>query len=118
ACKRLAFLLEERAAVAEARVVVTASEVSRRDVCHHLAVPESKVRTVHYGTDPELARPASALERAAVRGRLGWPGGTPVALFVGGLGDRRKGFDTVLEAWRMLEWRQAGEVRLAVVGRG
>lgn len=118
ACKRLAFLAEERAAVAEARVVVTASNVSRRDVCRHLDVPEAKVRTVYYGTDSELARPATGLERATVRGRLGWPDGAPVALFVGALGDRRKGFDTVSEAWRMLEGRGAGEVRLAVVGRG
>jgi glycosyltransferase involved in cell wall biosynthesis len=118
AWKRSAFLAEERAALAEARVVVAASDVTRRDLRHHLSVPDAKVRTVHYGTDPELARPATALERAAVRGRLGWPDGTPVALFVGALGDRRKGFDTVLEAWRMLEWRQAGELRLAVVGQG
>jgi len=118
AWKRSAFLAEERAALAEAQVVVTASRATRRHLVEHLRVPEAKIRTVYYGTDPELARPATPLERGAVRGRMGWPDGVPVALFVGALGDRRKGFDTVLEAWRMLEWRQAGEVRLAVVGRG
>jgi glycosyltransferase involved in cell wall biosynthesis len=118
AWKRSAFLAEERAALAEARVVVTASHATRRDLRQHLGVPDAKVRTVYYGTDAELARPATALERATIRGRLGWPNGAPVALFVGALGDRRKGFDTVLEAWRMLEWRRAGEVRMAVVGRG
>jgi glycosyltransferase involved in cell wall biosynthesis len=118
AWKRSAFLAEERAALAEARVVVTASHATRRHLRQHLGVPDAKVRTVYYGTDAELARPATALERATIRGRLGWPNGAPVALFVGALGDRRKGFDTVLEAWRMLEWRRAGEVRLAVVGRG
>src|SRR3954470_10401639 len=63
AWKRSAFLAEERAALAEARVVVTASRATRRHLLDHLRVPETKIRTVYYGTDPELARPATALER-------------------------------------------------------
>jgi glycosyltransferase involved in cell wall biosynthesis len=118
AWKRSTFLAEERAALAEARVVVTASQVTRSDLRRHLDVPESKIRTIYYGTDPQRNRPATAAERAATRARLGWPAHAPVALFVGALGDRRKGFDTVFEAWRMLQWRQAADVRLAVVGRG
>jgi glycosyltransferase involved in cell wall biosynthesis len=118
AWKRSAFLAEERAALAAARVVVTASQVTRHDLTRHLDVPEAKIRTVYYGTDPQRNRPATAAERAATRARLGWPAHTPVGLFVGALGDRRKGFDTVFDAWRMLQWRQAGDVRLVVIGRG
>jgi len=118
AWKRSTFLAEERAALAVARVVVAASKVTRRDLIRHLDQPEPKIRTVYYGTDPQRNRPATVAERAATRARLGWPAHAPVALFVGALGDRRKGFDTVFEAWRMLQWRQAGDVRLAVVGRG
>ena len=48
--------------------------------------------------------------RRAGRGphRLGWPDDRPAVAFVGTLGDRRKGFDTLLEAWRRL----AGATRL------
>lgn len=39
-------------------------------------------------------------------------------LFVGALGDRRKGFDVVFDAWRMLSRRQGWDAQLLVIGRG
>jgi glycosyltransferase involved in cell wall biosynthesis len=116
--KRSAFLDEERRAVAMARVVVTASAVSRRHVVDHLGVPESRVETVYYGVDAAAVRPTTAAERATTRTMMGWPAEAPVALFVGALGDRRKGFDTVFDAWLGLGRRGAGDLRLAVIGRG
>lgn len=116
--KRRAFLAEERAAIAQARVVITASGVTRRHLVERLAVPEEKVQTVYYGVDPEAVHPGNTAERATTRTQMGWPQDVPVALFVGALGDRRKGFDTVFEAWRALSGRGAGMLRLAVVGRG
>lgn len=41
-----------------------------------------------------------------------------MALFVGALGDRRKGFDTLFEAWRALCGRPDWDVELAIAGTG
>jgi glycosyltransferase involved in cell wall biosynthesis len=50
---------------------------------------------------------------------LEWPLDRTVALFIGALGDRRKGFDTVLKAWRIMHARRAGRTpMLVVIGSG
>ena len=49
---------------------------------------------------------------------IGRTADAPIALFVGALGDRRKGFDTIFEAWLSLDRRGAGDIRLAVIGQG
>jgi glycosyltransferase involved in cell wall biosynthesis len=49
---------------------------------------------------------------------LGWPGDVPVVSFIGALGDRRKGFDTLFEAWRQLCTGERWDAQLAVVGIG
>jgi glycosyltransferase involved in cell wall biosynthesis len=118
AWKRRVFLAEEREAVSIARVVITASRTSRKHVIEHLNVPGERVQAVYYGVDPEGVHPGNSADRAATRAAVGWPVDTPVALFVGALGDRRKGFDTVFDAWRQLAGLGAGMLRLAVVGRG
>ena len=41
-----------------------------------------------------------------------------MAIFVGALGDRRKGFDVLFEAWRMLVLDPAWDVDLFVAGEG
>jgi glycosyltransferase involved in cell wall biosynthesis len=49
---------------------------------------------------------------------LGWPLDRPVVGFVGALGDRRKAFDTVFEAWTALCRTREWDADLAVVGSG
>ena len=56
---------------------------------------------VYYGTDPEVFHPIAADGRRALRARLGWPEDRPMLAFVGALGDRRKGFDTLFAAWQI-----------------
>ena len=91
-------LRRERLALGQARLVICNSERTRRDVVDRLGVAASRVRVVYYGVDPSRFDPAPPASRDAARAALGVPAGRRVALFVGALGDRRKGFDAVFEA--------------------
>jgi glycosyltransferase involved in cell wall biosynthesis len=108
----------ERSIVPRARIVIANSERTRADVIERLGVPPERVRTVYYGTDSERFRPIGAAERAEARARLGWTDERPAVAFVGALGDRRKGFDTLFAAWRALADEQGWDARLVVVGAG
>jgi glycosyltransferase involved in cell wall biosynthesis len=114
------FLRDEREAVRGARLVVANSERTRRDVIEGLGVPPERVHTVYYGADAERFRPPTPAERAEARAMLGWDGsdGRPAVAFVGALGDARKGFDTLYEAWRRLADDPGWDARLLVVGAG
>lgn len=116
--KRRAFLEEERRALAMARHVITASGVTLNHLSEHLGISRDKITPVYYGTDPAAVRPATGAERATTRAMMGWPADATIALFVGALGDRRKNFDTVFEAWQRLATMGGFDCRLAVVGRG
>jgi glycosyltransferase involved in cell wall biosynthesis len=108
----------ERRALRRARLVLANSERTRRDLLGRLELDEKRVRTVYYGVDPQCFRPIGPEERAAVRAKLGWPEGRPLALFVGALGDRRKGFDTLFAAWRRLCGVSDWDADLVVIGAG
>ena len=114
------FLRDERNALGRARLVVTNSERTRRDVIENLGVPPDRVHTVYYGADPERFRPPTATERAEARAMLGWDESDdrPAIAFVGALGDARKGFDTLYEAWRHLADDPGWDARLLVLGAG
>ena len=108
----------ERASLQRARVIIANSEQTRSALIEQIGVRAEKVHTVYYGNDPKQFRPASAAERAEARARLGWDDQRPALAFVGALGDRRKGFDTLFEAWRWLARDPGWDARLVVVGRG
>lgn len=111
-------LRAERAALRIARVVICNSNRTRQDVIEKLGVSPDRTHTIYYATDPERFHPATDDERAALRTRLGWPAGRPVVVFVGALGDRRKGFDTLFDAWHRLAKSGTWDATLVVVGRG
>lgn len=108
----------ERRALTRARVVVCNSRRTAADVQARVGVDPSRVRVVYYGTDPAVFSYVEPHERRAARRDLGWDADRPVAIFIGALGDRRKGFDRVLEAWRVLCQDTTWDVDLAVVGTG
>jgi glycosyltransferase involved in cell wall biosynthesis len=110
----------ERASLGMARLVIANSDATRRAVIERLGVTPERVHTVYYGTDPERFRPPSPEERARARERLGWASldMRPAVAFVGALGDVRKGFDTLFEAWRRLARDPGWDARLVVVGTG
>jgi glycosyltransferase involved in cell wall biosynthesis len=107
----------ERVALSRARLVVANSERTRRDLIDHLAIPESKIRLVYLGVDPDEFRPRSADERGEARAALGWDD-RPRIVFVGALGDGRKGFAALFAAFRRLARRSSFSAQLVVVGTG
>jgi glycosyltransferase involved in cell wall biosynthesis len=113
-----AALTAERVSLHRARFVIANSEQTRAVLLDRLDLPPERVHTVYYGVDPEQFRPATGAERAAARARLGWDDDRPSLVFVGALGDLRKGLDTLLAAWRRLVADTGWDARLAVVGTG
>jgi len=101
-----------------ARVIIANSEKTRRDIIERIGVPEERVRTVYLGVDPTRFRPATSHDRALARRALSWDDDRPRVAFVGALGDRRKGFDVVYQAWRRLSATPTWDCSLAVVGHG
>ena len=112
------FLAYERAALKRARVVITNSERTKRDVIEHLKIDPTRVHTIYYGIDNERFRPSSDSERARARASLGWAGDNPIVAFIGALGDRRKGLDKVFVAWQQLCMDSQWDADLVVVGAG
>ncbi|MBM4378737.1 MAG: glycosyltransferase family 4 protein [Deltaproteobacteria bacterium] len=111
-------LRTERLALGRARVVIANSQATARALVDEGLCPPERVRAVYYGADAQRYRPPSPQERAAGRAALGIPEGVPVLAFIGALGDRRKGFDTLFEALRALAREPRWEAHLVAVGAG
>jgi len=111
-------LAAERAALADAPLVICNSQRTQDDVVRHIGVERSRTRVVYYGGDPLRFSPVTAEERAAARVRFGWPAERPLVAFVGALGDRRKAFDTVFAAWVRLCADAEWDADLIVIGSG
>jgi len=110
-------LKHERSALHLARIVVANSERTRRDLTTHLSIDATRIRTVYYGIDATRFFPPSEGRRAELRRQFGWPVRPQVA-FIGALGDRRKGFDTLYDAWSTLCRSSSWDADLVVVGLG
>lgn len=108
----------ERRALECARVVICNSDLTRRHVVDFCRVDPTKAVTVYYGTDPAKYRPATTPERNQLRAELRWPTDRPIVMFVGALGDRRKGFDSLFAAWVQLCKAGEWDPLLMVVGSG
>ncbi len=111
-------LARERRAIGRARLIIVNSNCTRRDLEQRLGIDPHRIRTVYLGTDSDVFRPPARAERAALRAELGWGSG-PMVAFVGALGDRRKGFDVLFEAWSALCRQVEGwDAKLVVIGAG
>jgi glycosyltransferase involved in cell wall biosynthesis len=112
------FREEERNCLTHVRSIVTTAERNREDLARLYRIPRAKIHIIPLGTDAERFRPPSAAERAEMRRSVGLDSSTPVLGFVGALGDRRKGFDVLFEAWTKLRDRIPAKSRLVVAGAG
>jgi glycosyltransferase involved in cell wall biosynthesis len=108
----------EKKALHLAKMVICNSDLTRKHVIEMLNIPADRTRTVYYGIDAAQFRPSEPAERIALRQSFGWHDDAPRVLFVGALGDRRKGFDTLASAWEMLCSNPSWSGRLVVVGIG
>lgn len=111
-------LADERNGLAQAKIILANSHRTKDDLIARLGLPAEKIRVVYYGVDPAAFQPPTPEVRQAAREKLGWPSPRLKAVFIGALGDRRKGFDLLTEAWRELCEDAAWDVDLAVVGTG
>jgi len=108
----------ERLAWTKAPAIIANSERTREHLMEYFRIPSERIHRVYYGIDPERFRPPEPQKRTAQRVKLGWFQASPVVAFVGALGDRRKGFDTVFEAWTKLCGSKSWDANLAVIGSG
>ncbi len=109
-------LVRERAALRRAELVIANSERTGRDL-ERLGVERSRIRTLYYGIDPQRFAPADEASRDRARALLG-RSTRPRVAFIGALGDRRKGFDTLYASWSRLCASASWDCDLVVVGRG
>ncbi|WP_244224916.1 glycosyltransferase family 4 protein [Corallococcus sicarius] len=112
------YLRREQQALRRARIIIANSERTRQDLLAATGAEPSRVHVVYLGGDPTRFASTSPVLRREARASLGWSGERRVALFVGALGDQRKGFDTLFHAWVQLCARSAWDVDLCVVGTG
>lgn len=118
AAARRLFLAREREALTRSPAVICNSERTAADVRHHYGIPHDRVRVVYYGSDAQTFGPVTSVERAEARTALGLDAARRTAVFIGALGDRRKGFDLLFDAWRELSASGGWNVDLAVAGAG
>ena len=107
----------EREALTAAKVVIANSRLTAKQLVEHFGIDARKIHVVYYGTDPVRFGPIAPGEREVMRKQLGWDD-RPWLIFIGGLGDRRKGFDVLYAAWRTLCAQPDWDANLAVIGRG
>ena len=112
------YVAEEKQALDRARLVICNSNRTADDVVRLAGVARDRTRVIYYGIDAVKFRGVDAAERDAARHTLDLPPARRLALFVGALGDRRKGFDTVFDSWRTLCGRTEWDVDLVVAGTG
>lgn len=116
---RRAFLRHEQTAFQHAPLVIANSHLTASHVAGHYQVSPERIRVVYYGTDPATFGPVLAEERQQARQALGLTDDRPIVLFVGALGDSRKGFDILFGAWQHLSRPPSTwPTRLLVVGSG
>lgn len=111
-------LAGERRALNKARVIIANSERTKRDIVERLHIDPSKIRVVYLAADVARFQPVDAPARSALRQNLGWPNDRPIVTFVGAMSDRRKGFDTLFNAWEALCADPQWDADLAVIGAG
>jgi glycosyltransferase involved in cell wall biosynthesis len=111
-------LATERKALQSAQVIIVNSDSTKRDLIQRFAIAPQQIHTVYYGTDPHSFYPATPQERTELRHRLGWSQEKPIVVFIGALGDRRKGFDTLFAAWQQLCAFSDWDADLVVIGVG
>lgn len=111
-------LAAERTTLRAAPLVICNSRRTREDVIERVGVEPSHAQVVYYGSDPIRFSPVDAHSRAVAKQRLTCSPDRPLVGFVGALGDRRKAFDAVFEAWSELCRRRAWDADLLVAGTG
>jgi len=102
-----------QSAAAQAALVLTDSQASRRDIITHLNLPADRVRVIYLAADPALS-PHPAPDDDAVRARYGLP--DEYILYLSGF-DVRKNLVGLLQAWTFAEGPLGASTPLVIAGR-
>jgi glycosyltransferase involved in cell wall biosynthesis len=102
-----------QSSAANAALVLTDSEASKRDIVIHLGLPDDRVRVVHLAVDPAFS-PEPAPDDDAIRARYGLP--DEYALYLGGF-DVRKNIVNLLQVWTFAEGPVGEFTPLVIAGR-
>jgi glycosyltransferase involved in cell wall biosynthesis len=111
-------LKTERVALQSARIAIANSILTQNHLIDLLQLEPSKVKTIYYGIDANVFYPAAAAEREKLRLEYDWDLDRPIVTFIGALGDRRKGFDTLFGAWQQLCQDPNWTASLVTIGVG
>jgi glycosyltransferase involved in cell wall biosynthesis len=116
AARHRRYVAAERRALTQAHLVICNSDRTAQDVIERVGVDPGRVRRSYYGID--AARFHDRVDTAGGKASLGHDPSVPLVLFVGALGDRRKGFDTVYAAWNAVCRTSDWDAHLLVAGSG
>jgi glycosyltransferase involved in cell wall biosynthesis len=111
------YLRREAQVLRRAEVVICNSRRTANDVARIYGVAASRVHVIYYGCDARTFGPITDQDRTGHRAALG-VADRHIAVFVGALGDRRKGFDILFDAWSALVRDPTWDVDLVVAGAG
>ena len=111
-------LAREAETITRAPAIICNSARTAADVQTAYPAAAARVHVVYYGVDPDQFNDVSADAKREARQVLGMAAEPPAAVFIGALGDRRKGFDVLFDAWRSLCADPVWDVNLIVVGVG
>lgn len=114
---RIAAYTDRRAFLC-ARLLISTSGANKRELMSWYGIPEHRIHVVDLGVDGELFHPPDSAEREKARASLGLMENRLRVAFVGAIGDRRKGFDTLYAAWKILCADPEWDADLVVVGSG
>jgi len=114
------FLRHERIAFRQPSRFIANSRLTAQHLQVFYGVDPAKIDVVYYGTDQHLFQPVTDDAVHVARNLLSFEAGDyrPTVFFVGALGDSRKGFDLLFEAWQKLCYDSSWDARLVVVGSG
>ena len=102
-------------ACAQARIILTVSEYSRRCLADYMKISASRLRSVNEASDPVFRR-LESVDGKAVLERLGLPMGVRFLTYVGGFSPH-KNLRLLVDAFRQLQSDvNFGDVRLLLVG--
>jgi glycosyltransferase involved in cell wall biosynthesis len=108
----------EKRSLKNARIIIANSYRTVSDLMRHKLTTSAKICPIYYGTDLSKFYPACAEEVQSLRQKLNLPLNRSIVIFIGALGDRRKGFDVLFQAWKQLCQDPNWDSDLIVVGQG
>ena len=104
-----------KAAAMNARLVLTISESSRRDIVKHLGIPESRVRVTYLAAGPRYSPRRDPVDDAVLRrNHLDLP--QDYVLYLGGF-DARKNIETLLQVYTWAQDTIGHDFPLVVAGQ-